>query len=125
MYFLIGCRCSIDHEHVTETEALEIGTPSVIAVDCSRGCAGLASGKIHDALVSAMKVMADCSPVVFGNRTLMVKTEPAAEWTTLTGDAINRGIDNIARRFEKTHVGGLYITVPGRTNVEIYKIEEV
>jgi hypothetical protein len=125
MKVLIGCRCSIDHEHVKETEALEIGTPAVIAVDCSRGLAGLASGKIHDELVRAMKVMADCSTGFYGDRTLMVKTEPASEWTTLTGDAINRGIDNIARRLEATNVGGLYITVPRCPNVEIYKIEEV
>ncbi len=122
MRVLIGCRCAIDHVRVKENEALEIGTPSVIAVDGSRR---LACGKFHDELVRVMNLMADCSPGVSGNRTLMFKIAPADEWTTLTGDALNRGIENIAERLSGTNDGRLYITVPSSVQVEIYKIEEV
>ena len=122
MRVLIGCRCAIDHVRVKEHEALEIGTPSVIAVDGSRR---LACDKFHDELVQAMKLMADCSPGVYENRTLMFKTAPADEWTTLTGDALKRGIENIASRIAGTNDGRMYITVPSCVQVEIYKIEEV
>ena len=40
-------------------------------------------------------------------------------------DALNRGIENLAKRLAETNGGELYITLPGSTNVEIYKIEEV
>ena len=40
-------------------------------------------------------------------------------------DALNRGIENLAKRLAETNDGELYITLPGSTNVEIYKIEEV
>ena len=94
-----------------------------MAVDCSRD---LVSGMIRGELERVMDLLADCNPGNYGeNRTLMVKTEPAAEWTTLTGDALNRGIENLAKRLAETNDGDLYITLPGSTNVEIYKIEEV
>lgn len=123
MKVLIGARCVFDHNKVKENEALEICTPAVMAVDCSRD---LVSGMIRGELERVMDLLADCNPGNYGeNRTLMVKTEPAAEWTTLTGDAINRGIENLAKRLAETNDGELYITLPGSTNVEIYKIEEV
>lgn len=123
MKVLIGARCVFDHNKVKENEALEICTPAVMAVDCSRD---LVSGMIRGELERVMGLLADCNPGNYGeNRTLMVKTEPAAEWTTLTGDALNRGIENLAKRLAETNDGKLYITLPGSTNVEIYKIEEV
>lgn len=123
MKVLIGARCVFDHNKVKENEALEVCTPAVMAVDCSRD---LVSGMIRGELVRVMDLLAYCNPGNYGeNRTLMVKTEPAAEWTTLTGDALNRGIENLAKRLAETNDGELYITLPGSTNVEIYKIEEV
>ena len=123
MKVLIGTRCVLDPIRVKENEALEICTPAVMAVDCSRD---LVSGMIRGELVRVMDLLADCNPGNYGeNRTLMVKTEPAAEWTTLTGDALKRGIENLARRLAETKDGELYITLPGCTHVEIYKIEEV
>ena len=123
MKVLIGTRCVFDHNKVKENEALEICTPAVMAVDCSRD---LVSGMIRGELERVMDLLADCNPGSYGeNRTLMLKTEPAGEWTTLTGDALNRGIENLAKRLAETNDGELYITLPGSTNVEIYKIEEV
>ena len=123
MKVLIGARCVFDHNKVKENEALEICTPAVMAVDCSRG---LVSGMIRGELVRVMDLLADCNHGNYGeNRTLMVKTEPAAEWITLTGDALKRGIENMAQRLAETNDGELYITLPGSTHVEIYKIEEV
>lgn len=123
MKVLIGARCVFDHNKVTENEALEVCTPAVMAVDCSRG---LVSGMIRGELERVMDLLADCNPGNYGeNRTLMVKTEPAAEWTTLTGDALNRGIENLAKRLSEAKNGELYITLPNSTQVEIYKIEEV
>ena len=123
MQVLIGARCVFDHNKVKENAALEICTPAVMAVDCSRD---LVSGMIRGELERVMDLLADCNPGNYGEtRTLVVKTEPAAEWTTLTGDALNRGIENLAKRLAETNDGELYITLPGSTNVEIYKIEEV
>ena len=119
MKVLIGARCVFDHNKVKENEALEICTPAVMAVDCSRD---LVSGMIRGELERVMDLLADCNPGNYGeNRTLMVKTEPAAEWTTLTGDALK----NLANRLAETKDGELYITLPGCPHVEIYKIEEV
>lgn len=123
MKVLIGARCVFDHNRVKENEALEVCTPAVMAVDCSRD---LVSGMIRGELERVMRLLADCNPGNYGeNRTLMVKTEPAAEWTTLTGDALEKGITNLAKRLAETKDGELYITLPGYEQVEIYKIEEV
>ena len=123
MKVLIGTRCVFDHNKVKENEALEVCTPAVMAVDCSRG---LVSGMIRGELERVMRILSDCNPGNYGeNRTLMVKTEPAAEWTTLTGAALEKGIVNLAKNIAETKDGELYITLPGCAFVEIYKVEEV
>ena len=123
MKVLIGARCVFDHNNVKENEALEVCTPAVMAIDCSRD---LVSGMIRGELERVMNLLADCNPGNYGeNRTLMVKTEPAAEWTVLTGAALEKGIVNLAKRLADTNDGELYITLPNYEQVEIYKIEEV
>ena len=59
MKVLIGARCVFDHNKVKENEALEICTPAVMAVDCSRD---LVSGMIRGELVRVMDLLADCNP---------------------------------------------------------------
>ncbi len=124
MKVLIGARCVTPKAGIiTDNEALEVCTPAVMAVDCSRG---LVSGMIRGELERVMRLLADCNPGDYGeNRTLMVKTEPAGEWTVLTGAALEKGITNLAKRLSETKDGELYITLPGYEQVEIYKIEEV
>ena len=56
MKVLIGARCVFDHNKVKENEALEICTPAVMAVDCSRD---LVSGMIRGELVRVMDLLAD------------------------------------------------------------------
>lgn len=123
MKVLIGARCVLDPNRVKENEALEVCTPAVMAVDCSRG---LVSGMIRGELERAMDLLADCNPGNYGeNRALMVKTEPAGTWEVLTGAALERGIVNLAKRLSETKDGELYIALPNSKQVEIYKIEEV
>jgi ribosome biogenesis protein Tsr3 len=123
MKVLIGARCVFDHNKVKENEALEICTPAVMAVDCSRN---RVSGMIRGELVRVMDLLADCNPGNYGeNRALMVKTEPAGTWEVLTGAALERGIVNLAKRLSETKDGELYIALPNSKQVEIYKIEEV
>lgn len=124
MKVLIGARCVRSEVGIiTENEALEICTPAVMAVDCSRG---LASGNIRGELERVMRILSDCNPGNYGeNRALMVKTEPAGTWEVLTGAALERGIVNLAKRISETKDGELYIALPNSKQVEIYKIEEV
>lgn len=119
MRILTGARCVTDNVHVKENEALEICTPAVMAVDCSRG---LVSGMIRGALHEAMLNLAGHCGI---NRVLMFKTGPADNWVTLKGDELEKGISNLAKRIGDTKDGELYITLPNCTHVEIYKIEEV
>ena len=119
MKILIGARCVTDNARIGEAEALETSVPSVIAVDCSRD---LVSGMIRGTLENAMRVLADCSR---GHRVLMYKTCASDDWTTLTGDDLERAFTSIPRHLEGTSDGELYITLPNYGNVEIYKIEEV
>ncbi len=124
MKVLIGARCVTPKTGIiTDNEALEVCTPAVMAIDCSRD---LVSGMIRGELERVMRLLADCNPGNYGeNRTLMVKTEPAGEWTVLTGAALEKGIVNLAKRLADTKDGELYITLPNYEQVEIYKIEEV
>jgi hypothetical protein len=122
MKILTSARCVTDNARISEAEALETCTPSVIAVDCSRG---IVSGMVRGALENAMRVLADCSPGYRENRVLMYKMGASADWITLTGDALDRAFTSIPRYLEGTSDGVLYITLPNYGNVEIYKIEEV
>ena len=124
MKVLIGSRCVRSEVGIIpENEALEICTPAVMAVDCSRG---LAFDNIRGELERVMRILSDCNTGNSGdNRALMVKTEPAGTWQVLTGAALERGIVNLAKRISETKDGELYIALPNSAYVEIFIIEEV
>lgn len=121
MKVLIGTRfVRLEAGVITDNVALEVCTPAVLAVEGSRGPS---SGIIRGELERAMGALSECN---YGeNRTLMFKTEPAAEWGVLTGAELDRGIANLAKRLSEMAGGELYITLPNSKRVEIYKIEEV